>query len=138
MAELKNRELTSFYDLINDIAAYLNEYHRKRRSDSAWLRYLRCDGSPDPSIPKEINTFLTLWREDYVHNRVSDSLINIDSVIKVNEIFILFFVVYSQCFNKQVHFSNFLKLIDEIEFMMEDLSEDNDDHKLLFERYQQV
>ena len=83
LIELKNRELTSFYDLINEISSYLTEYHNKRRSSLKWFRYMKCDGSPDPSIPKEINTFMTLWKEDHDENRVDDSLNNIDLVIKV-------------------------------------------------------
>ncbi|NXN25993.1 CASC1 protein, partial [Nycticryphes semicollaris] len=29
-----------------------------------WQHYLSCDGSPDPTVLQEINTFMSLWRED--------------------------------------------------------------------------
>ncbi|NXM03001.1 CASC1 protein, partial [Tyrannus savana] len=29
-----------------------------------WEHYLSCDGIPDPTVPQEINTFMSLWREE--------------------------------------------------------------------------
>ncbi|NXL46126.1 CASC1 protein, partial [Podilymbus podiceps] len=29
-----------------------------------WEHFLSCDGSPDPTVLQEINTFMSLWRED--------------------------------------------------------------------------
>ena len=29
-----------------------------------WNHYIQCDGSPDPSVSPEINTFISLWKEE--------------------------------------------------------------------------
>ncbi|XP_023574809.1 protein CASC1 [Octodon degus] len=29
-----------------------------------WKHYIQCDGSPDPFIPQEMNTFISLWEEE--------------------------------------------------------------------------
>lgn len=29
-----------------------------------WDRYMLCDGSPNPTVEPEINTFIALWKED--------------------------------------------------------------------------
>ncbi|KAL8222331.1 UNVERIFIED_CONTAM: hypothetical protein K2H54_075516, partial [Gekko kuhli] len=34
------------------------------RASAKWSHYLACDGSPDPTVPREINTFMSLWQED--------------------------------------------------------------------------
>uniref|UniRef100_A0A4W5MJX2 Dynein axonemal intermediate chain 7 n=1 Tax=Hucho hucho TaxID=62062 RepID=A0A4W5MJX2_9TELE len=34
------------------------------RANAKWDRDMRCDGSPDPSVQQEINTFINLWWED--------------------------------------------------------------------------
>ncbi|XP_072855787.2 dynein axonemal intermediate chain 7 isoform X1 [Pogona vitticeps] len=36
----------------------------KSRALAKWKHYTGCDGSPDPTVAQEINTFISLWRED--------------------------------------------------------------------------
>ncbi|XP_055990575.1 dynein axonemal intermediate chain 7 [Sorex fumeus] len=31
---------------------------------SQWKHYLQCDGHPDPTVAQEINTYISLWREE--------------------------------------------------------------------------
>ncbi|XP_061494346.1 dynein axonemal intermediate chain 7 [Rhineura floridana] len=41
-----------------------NQWKMKYRALAKWHHYTGCDGSPDPTIPQEINTFMSLWQED--------------------------------------------------------------------------
>ncbi|XP_060101922.1 dynein axonemal intermediate chain 7 [Heteronotia binoei] len=34
------------------------------RASAKWSHYMACDGSPDATDPREINTYMSLWRED--------------------------------------------------------------------------
>ncbi|XP_066406040.1 dynein axonemal intermediate chain 7-like isoform X1 [Molothrus aeneus] len=40
------------------------QWKRNYREQAKWEHYLSCDGTPDPTVPQEINTFMSLWRDD--------------------------------------------------------------------------
>ncbi|XP_059672270.1 dynein axonemal intermediate chain 7 isoform X1 [Gavia stellata] len=40
------------------------QWKTDNRAQAKWEHYLSCDGSPDPTVLPEINTFMSLWRED--------------------------------------------------------------------------
>nr|XP_006821721.1 PREDICTED: axonemal 84 kDa protein-like isoform X2 [Saccoglossus kowalevskii] len=48
----------------------LQNQHAERRAKAKWERYMLCDGSPDPTNPGEINTYMNLWREDDTKNTI--------------------------------------------------------------------
>ncbi|XP_037059890.1 dynein intermediate chain CFAP94, axonemal isoform X5 [Peromyscus leucopus] len=40
------------------------EKEKWRQLEKKWKHYIQCDGSPDPSIAQEMNTFISLWEEE--------------------------------------------------------------------------
>ncbi|PAA52808.1 hypothetical protein BOX15_Mlig033530g1 [Macrostomum lignano] len=82
--ERKKREKAEQKVRIVELAqlrALLGGYHASRdahfaalRRDERWRRYLRCDGSPDPVVLPEINTYMVAWREDDKRVLIEDVL----------------------------------------------------------------
>ncbi|XP_053506878.1 dynein axonemal intermediate chain 7 isoform X1 [Ictalurus furcatus] len=67
--ELKDRERRE--DELNELRLILEEkqkdvnmWEAAAREKAEWDRYMICDGSPNPAVQPEINTFITLWKED--------------------------------------------------------------------------
>ncbi|KAH0617144.1 hypothetical protein JD844_028844 [Phrynosoma platyrhinos] len=53
--------------------SFLNasQWKMKNRALAKWEHYTGCDGSPDPMVPQEINTFMSLWQEE-TNNDIHD------------------------------------------------------------------
>ncbi|XP_073733940.1 dynein axonemal intermediate chain 7 isoform X6 [Callorhinus ursinus] len=61
--ERRNEELEELY-LLEGCFPEAEKLKRDTRLLSQWKHYIQCDGSPDPSISPEINTFISLWKEE--------------------------------------------------------------------------
>ncbi|XP_058842140.1 dynein axonemal intermediate chain 7 isoform X2 [Acipenser ruthenus] len=57
-------ELTELRLLLQENSQAANKWYGDLRAKAKWDRYMQCDGSPDPSVPHEINTFMNLWRDN--------------------------------------------------------------------------
>ncbi|XP_040344572.1 dynein axonemal intermediate chain 7 isoform X5 [Herpailurus yagouaroundi] len=61
--ERRNEELEELY-LLEECFPEAEKLKRDTRLLSQWNHYIQCDGSPDPSVSSEINTFISLWKEE--------------------------------------------------------------------------
>ncbi|XP_061178031.1 dynein axonemal intermediate chain 7 homolog isoform X2 [Saccostrea echinata] len=79
--EKKDRrvEMTQLNAILQSNREALQNLHNERRKQMKWNRYMRCDGSPDPTNQGEINTYINLRMEDTEHD-------DIESVFKASEL----------------------------------------------------
>ncbi|XP_062050930.1 dynein axonemal intermediate chain 7 isoform X2 [Lepus europaeus] len=59
----RREELEELY-LLEACFPEAEKLKRETRLLSRWKHYIQCDGSPDPSVSQELNTFITLWKEE--------------------------------------------------------------------------
>uniref|UniRef100_A0A2K6LIP3 Dynein axonemal intermediate chain 7 n=1 Tax=Rhinopithecus bieti TaxID=61621 RepID=A0A2K6LIP3_RHIBE len=57
-----NEELEELY-LLERCFPEAEKLKQETRLLSRWKHYIQCDGSPDPSVAQEMNTFISLWKE---------------------------------------------------------------------------
>uniref|UniRef100_UPI0037E8EA04 dynein axonemal intermediate chain 7 n=1 Tax=Semicossyphus pulcher TaxID=241346 RepID=UPI0037E8EA04 len=108
LEKLELKDLERREDELNELRHLLEENHtavtqwKKDAVEKAkWEKYMRCDGTPDPSIQQDINTYISLWRDD--------PQVDITSVLK-------------QC-------SVTLQLVDELEGLLRDVTDPQESQK---------
>ncbi|KAF5890790.1 protein CASC1-like, partial [Clarias magur] len=67
--ELKDRErrgdeLTELHYILEENQREVSLWEAADRKKAEWDRYMLCDGSPNPTVEPEINTFIAQWKED--------------------------------------------------------------------------
>ncbi|XP_043943611.1 dynein axonemal intermediate chain 7 isoform X2 [Protopterus annectens] len=90
--ERRDGELTELRLLLEDNQYALDRWYREMRQNAKWDRYMRCDGTPDPAVLPEINTYVNLWMDN--------QNVNIASVLQESK--------------------TVLNLISELEFLLSD------------------
>ncbi|VDP88090.1 unnamed protein product [Echinostoma caproni] len=122
--ELKKRkvELNETRELLQEQRIRLEQLEAERRNEYAWKRYFRCDGSPNPSIEKEVNTFMSLWRMDESRLTMEEVM---DESVHSLRVGCFHFILFEE---KHLFFP---QLIDELRTLVADVGDNEEDNQTL-------
>ncbi|CAF1096074.1 unnamed protein product [Didymodactylos carnosus] len=85
--ELRRRELTEFYEFIKPRRQEAHEIKIKQREAFKWKRVLQCDGTPDPTVLPEINTYMSLWRDEQKNTAIENTMDQTNLVLSISKAF---------------------------------------------------
>ncbi|XP_032360836.1 dynein axonemal intermediate chain 7 isoform X3 [Etheostoma spectabile] len=57
-------ELNELRHLLEEIHTAVTTLKTDAVETAKWERYMRCDGIPDPAVQQDLNTYISLWRDD--------------------------------------------------------------------------
>ncbi|CAL8339323.1 unnamed protein product [Arctogadus glacialis] len=62
--ERREDELNEVRHLLEENQVAVKRWLADTREKAKWDRFMLCDGRPDPSQTQEVNTYISLWRDD--------------------------------------------------------------------------
>ncbi|XP_058480321.1 dynein axonemal intermediate chain 7 [Solea solea] len=62
--ECRESELSELRHLLEENHTAVTKWKAEAVENAMWERYMRCEGSPDPAVQQDINTYISLWRDD--------------------------------------------------------------------------
>jgi len=62
---------------------FLDALYRKESEKKKWEKFMKCDGRPDPSSKKDINTFINLTKEDSSNTDMSETLKTCEMILEL-------------------------------------------------------
>uniref|UniRef100_A0A3B4XXM8 Dynein axonemal intermediate chain 7 n=1 Tax=Seriola lalandi dorsalis TaxID=1841481 RepID=A0A3B4XXM8_SERLL len=72
--ERREDELDELRHLLENNHIAVTKWKTDAMEKAKWEKYMHCDGTPDPAVQRDINTYISLWRDD--------PEVNITSVLK--------------------------------------------------------
>eukprot|EP00795_Rhopilema_esculentum_P011349 gene11349-21540_t len=72
--ERHQAEIDQLRERIEQNKENLLHFQKERREQEKWDRYMLCDGRPDPTSSKELNTYLNLWKDESEYKDFADVL----------------------------------------------------------------
>ncbi|XP_050403844.1 dynein axonemal intermediate chain 7 [Patella vulgata] len=71
-------QMKELFSILESNKSALDTLENQKRKDAKWARYMKCDGSPDPTVPGEINTYINLRLEDQNEGKSLDLLKHVE------------------------------------------------------------
>lgn len=83
--QLREERLKPTCAMLSELSRKKHEHDRAYRDELDWNHWIRCDGTPNPLVVQELNTYLFVWREvrraSYERNSYADKCLEIFKIM---------------------------------------------------------